>query len=137
MVEGLAGRAISREPLDHLISVPATRATEQGTLPGGFMVLIDPEFEDIGPVARLGEGFECLALAGGDNDPGSAGISEAIEDCLGGGGVVFTGLAGPEADFEASCVRCKSGLVGQEFEGVEEMHVRGKGLGVRIRFKVG
>ena len=30
MVLGLAGRAMRREPLDHLISVVAVRATEKG-----------------------------------------------------------------------------------------------------------
>jgi len=43
-------------------------------------------------------------------------IMEAIDNSFGGGGVVLAGLASPEADFEASGVRCKSGLVGQEVQ---------------------
>ena len=39
---------------------------------------------------------------------------QAIDDGFGGGGVVFAGLACPEADFETSSVRCKSDLVRQE-----------------------
>lgn len=52
-------------------------------------------------------------------------MMKTIEDGFGGGGVVLAGLTGPEADFEASGVRCKSGLVGREFHVVEEVHGSG------------
>ena len=77
-----------------------------------FEVVIDLEFEDLGPVFGFGERLQGLTFAGGENDPGSAGMVKAINHRFGRSSVVFAGLASPEADFEARVVRGKSGLVG-------------------------
>jgi hypothetical protein len=49
-------------------------------------------------------------------------MREAVEDGFGSGGVVLAGLTRPEADFEASGVRRKIGLVGQQVELVDGRH---------------
>jgi hypothetical protein len=86
---------------------------------GGLEVVVDLELEDVRPIFGFGEGLDGLGLAGGNDNPSSARVKEAVDDGFGGGGVVFAGLTRPEADFEASWVRGKSGLVGEEPETLE------------------
>ena len=86
---------------------------------GGFVVFVDVELEGNSPFFGFVEGFEGLSFAGGDDDPGGAGIEKAIEHGFGGGGVILACLASPQADFEASWVRCKIGLIRQEEELVD------------------
>jgi hypothetical protein len=78
---------------------------------GGDGVAVDFEFEVLGPFPGFFEGFDGLAFARGDNEPSGFGIFEAIENGFGSTGEVLAGLACPEADFEATRVRGKSGLV--------------------------
>ena len=84
-----------------------------------LLVVVDVELEDVSPVFRFRKGLEGLAFAGGENDPSGAWILLTVEDCFRGAGVVFTCLSGPKSDFEARLVRCKSGLVGQQFEVIQ------------------
>ena len=51
-----------------------------GNVAGRFVVFINAELEDFGPVFGLGERLDGLTFAGGENDPGGARIMQAIED---------------------------------------------------------
>jgi hypothetical protein len=83
---------------------------------GGGGEFVDGEAEEFGPFFGFFEGLDGLAFTGGDDEPGGFRMAQAIENGFSGAGEVLAGLAGPEADFEAGRVRCKSGLVGQKTE---------------------
>jgi hypothetical protein len=83
---------------------------------GGDGIVFDVELEVVGPFFGFFEGFDGLAFTGGNNQPVGFRMADAIKNRFGGAGEVLAGLASPEADFEAGVVRCKSGLVGEEFK---------------------
>ena len=89
----------------------------------GLGALADGDMEGFGPALGFVDGFEGLAFAGGEDDPGGARVEAGVGDGLGGGGEVLAGLTGPEGDFEAGGIGKPEALVLEEAAAAYEFQV--------------